>query len=96
MDLDIDEALAREGAARDLVRAVQDLRKEAGYEVSDRIALAITDKDGHGDIGTLVAEHKDYIETETLSEIVERMSSPDKQAPIVIDAIEYTLTVAKR
>ena len=37
MDTVITEALELEGYARDIVRVIQDLRKEAGYEVSDRV-----------------------------------------------------------
>jgi len=41
LDLAIDEALAHEGVARDVVRAVQQVRREAGLHVSDRIHLAL-------------------------------------------------------
>ena len=41
LDLAIDEELAREGVARDVVRAVQQARREAGLHVSDRIRLAL-------------------------------------------------------
>jgi len=41
LELDVDPELAQEGRARDLIRAIQRHRKEAGYEVSDRIRLAL-------------------------------------------------------
>jgi isoleucyl-tRNA synthetase len=41
LDLAMDEALRREGWAREVVRAVQNARKDAGLEVSDRIALTL-------------------------------------------------------
>lgn len=42
LDTSLDAELEAEGYARDLVRIVQDARKEAGFHVSDRIALALT------------------------------------------------------
>lgn len=41
VDTVITEELELEGYARDLVRVIQDLRKEAGYEVSDRVRVAL-------------------------------------------------------
>lgn len=41
MDTHITEKLELEGFARDIVRVIQDLRKEAGYEVSDRVRVAL-------------------------------------------------------
>ncbi len=41
MDTHITEELELEGFARDIVRVIQDLRKEAGYEVSDRVRVAL-------------------------------------------------------
>ena len=42
LDTDVTPELAAEGVARDLVRAVQQARKDAGLDVSDRIALTVT------------------------------------------------------
>jgi isoleucyl-tRNA synthetase len=41
LDTEISEELAREGEARDLVRGIQNLRKEMGLEVTDRIRLSL-------------------------------------------------------
>ena len=42
MDTKITEELKIEGYARDLIRGIQDARKEVGYDVTDRIQLAIS------------------------------------------------------
>ena len=42
LDTTLDEALRREGLARELVRAMQEARKQAGLEVSDRIVLHVS------------------------------------------------------
>ena len=54
----------REGLARELIRTVQDARKQAGLEVSDRIVLGIS-----GSAGVLAAleEHRPYLMAETLA-----------------------------
>ena len=46
LDTTVTAALAAEGVARDAIRAIQDARKAAGLEVSDRITLRLrTDDD---------------------------------------------------
>ena len=50
LDLDLDEDLRREGVARELVRVIQDARKDAGLDVSDRIQLGVAGRP-HGDGG---------------------------------------------
>jgi isoleucyl-tRNA synthetase len=50
--------------ARELIRFVQELRKQAGFEVSDRIELMIT---GGPAIESAVAGHRDTIMSETLA-----------------------------
>ena len=58
-------SLKREGLARELVRTVQDARKQAGLEVSDRISLRIT---GSKSIEDVLGEYRDWIMAETLAE----------------------------
>jgi isoleucyl-tRNA synthetase len=64
LDTRLNEALIREGIARELIRIVQELRKQAGFEVADRIELLIT---GDPAIEAAVAGHRDAIMSETLA-----------------------------
>jgi isoleucyl-tRNA synthetase len=64
LDLTVTPELRREGLARDLVRAVQDLRKAAGLAVDDRVELAVA---AGGEVAEAVAAHRDYLLGETLA-----------------------------
>jgi isoleucyl-tRNA synthetase len=64
LDTTLNDALRREGLARELIRAVQDARKQAGFEVSDRIALYV---EGDASVETALREHRDYVMAETLA-----------------------------
>jgi isoleucyl-tRNA synthetase len=64
LDLEVAPELRLEGLARDLVRAVQDLRKAAGLEVADRIELAVK---GEGEVAAAIQAHRDYLLGETLA-----------------------------
>ena len=64
LNLDLDEALRREGLAREVVHAVQGARKDAGLEVEDRIALTLG---GDETLLRAVRAHSDYVTGETLA-----------------------------
>jgi isoleucyl-tRNA synthetase len=64
LDTTLDDPLRREGLARELVRAVQDARKQAGLEVADRIVLFV---EGDAAVTAALAEHRDYLMSETLA-----------------------------
>jgi isoleucyl-tRNA synthetase len=68
LELDLDDELRREGLAREVVRAVQEARKEAGLEVSDRISLEL---DGDDELIEAAREHESYIAGETLATSVD-------------------------
>ncbi|MDX6653564.1 MAG: isoleucyl-tRNA synthetase, partial [Solirubrobacterales bacterium] len=67
LQLEIDEELRREGLAREIVRSVQNARKEAGLEITDRIALGLG---GDDELLEVVREHESYIAGETLAQSV--------------------------
>jgi isoleucyl-tRNA synthetase len=64
LELDLTPDLKREGVARELIRIVQDARKAAGLEITDRIELAI---DTSGDVAAALDAHRVEIAGETLA-----------------------------
>ncbi|MBI5106841.1 MAG: isoleucine--tRNA ligase [Solirubrobacterales bacterium] len=88
LDLAIDEELRREGLAREIVRVVQNTRKDAGLDVSDRIELAFG---GDEEIVSVAREHEHYIAAEVLATAV-RYDLDGSGSPTTIDG--HTLRVA--
>jgi len=68
LDVTLDDALRNEGVAREIVNRVQNLRKEAGFEVTDRINVKIVSSDV---IREAVASNSEYIRTQILAEELE-------------------------
>jgi isoleucyl-tRNA synthetase len=64
LELELTPELRREGVARELVRMVQDARKEAGLEVTDLIQLGV---ETSGEPADALAAHRDEIAAETLA-----------------------------
>ncbi len=67
-DTRLTPALLEEGQVRDLVRAVQELRKKTGLEVTDRIRLALHGADP--ELNAAVEKFRDFVEAETLASLV--------------------------
>lgn len=63
LDITITDMLKKEGIARDFVNRVQNLRKDMGLEVLDKIAIEV-EKDGEA-VTSALTDFKDYISTET-------------------------------
>ncbi len=72
LDTELDEALLQEGFARDLVRTVNDMRKAAGFDISDRITTCYSFSNGDAPaeenlVRGALLRFGDYIRAETLS-----------------------------
>jgi isoleucyl-tRNA synthetase len=70
LDTTLTPELRLEGAARDLVRVIQDARKEAGFEIADRITLYLSGLGAHHEgvsMDQVVERHGDYVKAETLA-----------------------------
>lgn len=77
LDLEITPELARAGQAREVIRFVQDSRKKAGLDVSDRITLAWS---ASADLATAIEEHAEQISQEVLAVQMSREPRADDWA----------------
>jgi isoleucyl-tRNA synthetase len=66
LDLDVSAELSAEGTVRDVVRAVNQIRRHEALDVSDRVRLVV-DVGDHDDVGAALAAHRQFVETETLA-----------------------------
>ena len=73
LDMEVTEELAQEGDVRDLVRGIQNLRKESGFDVTDRIKLTLF---GSDKLKAAFKAFTDYIAQETLAVSIEWKEVP--------------------
>jgi isoleucyl-tRNA synthetase len=66
LDITLNDALIQEGIARELVSRIQTLRKESGFEITDRVQLHILDN-GDARFAQAIRTHAPYIVAETLA-----------------------------
>ena len=83
LDLTITDELRRAGLAREVVRAIQEARKNAGFEVSDRITLWWSSLDS--DVMQMWADHADEIAGEVLATAVHN----DLGGTVNVDVAEF-------
>jgi isoleucyl-tRNA synthetase len=98
LDLAITPELAAEGTARELVRRLQELRRDAGLDVADRIAVRYRAPDA---VARVLQQHCDWIAEETLALSLEPLAEgeapPEGTATAVvrIDGDEVTLALTR-
>lgn len=92
LDVTIDETLKKEGIARELVNRIQNLRKESGFEVTDKIDIKIL-KDGL--VENAVSSNVDYIKTETLTAELNFEENLEEGVAIAFDEVNTKLFIQK-
>jgi isoleucyl-tRNA synthetase len=88
LDLTITEELRREGFAREIIRNIQDARKEIGCEITDHIVIEVM-------AGEIPTEWKDFICSETLSE-VGIVGAHEETIEVAGDGYALTLAIGKK
>jgi len=87
--------LRQEGLAREMVNRIQRLRKEAGYDITTRVALTI---DGTPDLLAAVDAHAEFIQGETLARALvvgSRADRPDREQQVTLDGHEAVIGIQR-
>nr|WP_299487315.1 isoleucine--tRNA ligase [uncultured Allomuricauda sp.] len=92
LDVTIDDNLRKEGIARELVNRIQNLRKESGFEVTDKIDIKIL-KDGF--VENAVSSNEEYIKTETLTAELNFEEKLEEGIAIAFDEVNTKLFIQK-
>ena len=91
LDITITEELRREGVARELVNRIQNIRKESGFEVTDKISVEIEANDL---TAPAVESFAQYIAQQTLAVEVKTVASPAGAFVVDADIDEVALKIA--
>ncbi|MGS2725512.1 isoleucine--tRNA ligase [Psychroserpens sp. BH13MA-6] len=92
LDVTLTDDLKREGIARELVNRIQNLRKDSGFELTDRIAVQFrTDKQ----IINAINKNLEYIKTETLTDKLEILDDLNNGIEIAFDDVNTKLFIKK-
>ena len=91
LDITLTESLRKEGIARELVNRIQNLRKDSGFEVTDRISITLGPD---GILEESVRENEDYIKAEVLADQL-LFADVEGGAEIEFDDIKTTILITK-
>ena len=95
LDITLTEKLKEEGIAREFINRIQNLRKDKGFEVTDRIELKVLE---HAGIQASLVNNKEYICAEILAaslEIVDRLDKDDAIEVAVDEEIQTSISIKK-
>ncbi|MBW4359058.1 isoleucine--tRNA ligase [Flavobacterium taihuense] len=92
LDITISPELKEEGIARELVNRIQNIRKDAGFEVTDKIKVHLQKNDT---LETAVNANEDYIKSETLTESLAFEEIIENGTEIDFDGITTRITITK-
>ena len=92
LDITITEELRDEGIAREFINRIQNIRKEKGFDVTDKIHVSIKK---HDYINCAVEKHKNYIGSQTLASKVELVENISLKEAKLIEIEEDVKTLVK-
>ena len=92
LDISISEELHQEGIARELVNRIQNIRKDSGFEVTDKIKVRIQ---RNGDLETAILNNEAYIKSETLTDLLEFVDELEGGVAIEFDEIITRIAINK-
>jgi isoleucyl-tRNA synthetase len=91
LDITVTEELRREGVARELINRIQNIRKDSGFEVTDKIRVEIEAKEI---VAGAIEHFADYIASQTLATEVVMTENPQGSTLVDSDVDEQPLKIA--
>ena len=92
LDITINDDLIDEGISREIVSRIQTIRKESGFEVTDRIKIFMLEDER---ISRAINNNIDYIKSETLANSIELKNNLDKGIEVEFDKIKTKIFLIK-
>ncbi len=92
LDITISEELRQEGIARELVNRIQNIRKDSGFEVTDKIKVQLKRS---GLLEEAILENEAYIKSETLTSDLVFVDELENGIEIEFDEIKTKITITK-
>ncbi|WP_271393292.1 isoleucine--tRNA ligase [Aequorivita sinensis] len=92
LDVTITPDLKNEGIARELVNRIQNLRKDSGFEVTDKVKVTLQNNEI---LETAVTQYMQYIKEETLTEVMQFQPNLQDGTEIAFDEIETLISIIK-
>ena len=100
LDIIRNESLIREGNARELIHPIQNLRKESGFDVTDRISTCIyAEGAAFEQIDAALSDYKEYVCSQTLSTSLELKAletAPEDAADVEWDKSKIRITIKRQ
>ncbi|MDA8639884.1 isoleucine--tRNA ligase [Flavobacteriaceae bacterium] len=90
LDIQLNEELIEEGIARELINRIQNLRKDAGFEVTDKIILYLTP---HKALNDALKNNLQYIKTETLTEEIHIQDELENGVLVEFDNVKTSILI---
>ena len=92
LDITVTEELKTEGVARELVKRIQNLRKESGFEITDRIDVLLQH---HSETDKAVAQFGEYISAQVLANSLTLTNVVDEATELDFEDYKVSINIKK-
>ena len=92
LDITISDELRKEGIARELVNRIQNIRKDSGFEVTDKVKVTILEEPV---IKEAINANLEYIKSETLTESLDFVDALQNGIEVEFDELKTQISITK-
>jgi len=91
LDVTLNEDLIAEGIAREFINRIQNIRKESGFDVTDKINIEVA---SHPEIDSALLKHKDYICSQTLALSLKIVNDLEQNKKLIVEINDFETEVS--